>query len=294
MKNNYFFTFFVALLFVGFSNAQIIAQWNFNGPSNTEVPGGATSPSPSVGSGTAALVGGTTATFASGIANGGSSDPVTTVPENYGWNTTTYAALGTENKQRGVEFWVSTVGFSNIFFMFDQRMSNTGNNTWVVQYNAGAGWVDAETFTVVPQETGTGDTWFNQRTANLSSISAINNLPNAGFRVVAAFDPTTNDYRAIRSTSTYGPGGTARFDMVTISQGQLSTNNFNVDMFSIYPNPAHAIVNFSKEMSGQVLNINGQVLINFEKVNQISIDSLQPGVYFVKNNEGATQKLMVK
>lgn len=296
MKHNYFLTLLAATLFAGFAQGQtIIARWNFNGTSVTEVAGGSISPSTLSGNGSASLVGGTTATFASGVASGGSSDPVTTAPPNYGWNTTTYAAAGTENKGRGVQFNVSTVGQSNIFFMFDQRLSNTAANTWVVQYTTdGSNWVDAQTFSVTPAETGTGDTWYNQRTVDFSAVTALNNNANAAFRIVAAFDPSTNDYLAARSTSSYGPAGTSRFDMVTVSSGQLSTNGFERNALSIYPNPSNNVVNFSQAISGQVLNINGQVLMSLENASNINVSALNAGMYFIKTNEGTTQKLMVK
>ena len=156
-------------------SAQItIAQWNFNGESTTTIPGGVNSPSPVTGVGTASLIGGVTATFASGVASGGSSDTIIkTAPPNYAWNTTNYALAGTENKQRGVQFNVSTLGYSGIAFKFDQRLSNSANNTYVVQYTVnGTDWIDAATFTVTPAATGTGDVWYNGRTVDLTGVTA--------------------------------------------------------------------------------------------------------------------------
>ncbi|MCS7034705.1 MAG: PEP-CTERM sorting domain-containing protein, partial [Phycisphaerae bacterium] len=117
--------------------AAVITQWDFNGSSATTVPGGATSPTPSIGSGTASLIGGTTASFASGIANGGSSDPVTTSPPNFGWNTTTYPAQGTNEGTAGVRFNVSTVGVSGpgLFAYFDLRHSNTSSRFVRLDYS---------------------------------------------------------------------------------------------------------------------------------------------------------------
>src|SRR5690606_35792879 len=104
------------------------------------------------------FVGGTTPTtpetdFPSGEASGGSSDPVMTTPNtDFAWGSTNYAALGAENKQRGVQFNVSTANYAGITLTFDQRLSNTANNTYVVQYTtnrlaASPVWVDAQTFT---------------------------------------------------------------------------------------------------------------------------------------------------
>jgi hypothetical protein len=88
--------------------------------------------------------------------------------------------------------------------MFDQRLSNTANNTYVAQYTTnGTDWIDAQTFTFTPAATGTGDTWYKNRTVDLTSIPALDNNANAAFRVVSAFDPTSGNYLAATSTSTY-------------------------------------------------------------------------------------------
>jgi len=61
MNKNYI-SFFIFLLIASLSlKAQTtLTQWNFNGSSGTTVPGGTESPTPSVGAGTAALIGGVT------------------------------------------------------------------------------------------------------------------------------------------------------------------------------------------------------------------------------------------
>jgi len=58
---------------------------------------------PSVGNGTASLIGGTTATWATGSTN----DPATSTDDS-GWNTAAYPAQGGNNKTAGVQFGVST------------------------------------------------------------------------------------------------------------------------------------------------------------------------------------------
>jgi len=127
----------IGLLLANLANAQadIITQWNFNGTSSTTVAGGANSPTPSIGGGSASLVGGVTATatFGSGTANGGSSDPAPT--GNFGWQTTTYAAQGTANRSSGVQFNVSTVGRQDIVISYDLRHSNTSSRYEQFQYS---------------------------------------------------------------------------------------------------------------------------------------------------------------
>jgi len=292
----------IALLFTCNSWAQAtIAQWNFNGPLDN-VPGGASSPLVSVGAGTAQLVGGTTATFASGNTTAGTLETETTSPPNYGWNTTGYPAAGTGSKTAGVQFNVSTVGQAGIIFKFEQRHSNTSSNTYVAQYTtdrtAGSPiWVDAQTFTFTPAATGTGDTWYNARTADVSSVTALDNNPNVAFRVVSAFDPIVGDYVASRSTSTYG-GGTSRFDMATItSNTTLGVSQFeaNKDDFRVYPNPANKeIVTFNQTQDIEVFDTLGKLVLKAKNTNTLDTKSFHSGIYFIKTGSGLTRKLVVR
>ncbi|MBA4294279.1 PEP-CTERM sorting domain-containing protein [bacterium] len=198
------------------AHAAILTQWDFNGASATTVPGGTASPTASIGAGTATLLGGVTSTFASGISNGGSSDPVTTSPNNYGWNITTYAAQSTDNGNRGVRFDVSTIGFQGISFRFDVRKSNTSSRYQEVLYT-----LDGTNFISAGIVDGNaGDTWFNGNSFDLSTVAGANNNANFGFKVVAIFDPTNPTagvYASSNPSSNYATTGTTRFDMVTVN-----------------------------------------------------------------------------
>jgi len=200
------------------ANADIITQWNFNStPSDNSSATGTLDPN--IGAGTASLVG-TTGAFGSGDANGGSTDPEGGSPTNdSGWQITGFAAQGQDSGNRGVQFQVSTLGYTNIIVTFDQRHSNTSSRFYDGQYTVdGTNWVTAVTF-----EANAGDTWFNNRTIDLSAVSAANNNANFGVRVVAVFATGTNAYTASTSTSTYAATGTARFDMVTVNGDVIPT-----------------------------------------------------------------------
>jgi len=199
-----------ALVSAAQAQAITLVQWNFN----SVVPDATTSSGtlvPNLGNGTASLVGGTTSTFASGDASGGSSDPAT--GDDSGWQTTAYAAQSTGNKTRGTQYAVSTLGYQSISVSWDHRHSNTSARHVQFQYST-----NGTTFTdfglLFPATAG--DTWFNNRSVNLSSISGADNNPDFAFRVVAAFDPLGSGYVASTNTSSYGTGGTWRFDMVTV------------------------------------------------------------------------------
>jgi len=192
------------------SQALVVTQWNFNSvPADNSLTTG--SQLTSVGSGTLSLIGGVTGGFGSGAANGGSSDPATS--DDTGLQTTGYKAQGTGNETAGVLFKVSTVGFQGISFSYDLRHSNTSARHERVQYT-----LNGTTFSDIALFAGAaGDTWFNNRSVDLSSIAGASNNANFGIRVVSSFAPGTSAYAASNSSNTYAGTGTWRFDYVTVS-----------------------------------------------------------------------------
>lgn len=219
-----------------------ITQWNFNSdPADANTSTGTVLPF--VGSGAASLIGGTSSTFASGDASGGSSDPSS--GDDSGWNVTTWPAAGTGNETAGVQFLAGTSGFQNISVSWDQRHSNsvsryfafyytTDGSTWnrlpVSGANASPGSTPAGgnpastpglfgtngTFSAFDGTvTGAGDDWFNGRSVDLGSVSGVSNNASFGFRIVASWDSGT-DYVS-SSSNAWATSGTSRFDMVTVS-----------------------------------------------------------------------------
>jgi hypothetical protein len=190
---------------LGITQAQPVqlAFWNFN-DSNTVVDGG-------VNGGTVALVGGTTASFASGSPLDG--------PQNQGYNTTTYATQGQGNLTRGVQFNTPTTGYMNVTVQFDVRWSNTASKYLRFQYTYdGVNWINGPQLVA-----GAGDQWYSQGPGAGSRFSYsffadtnADNNPNFAFRILAEFAPGQNGYVAANPPSTYGPGGTLRYDLVEV------------------------------------------------------------------------------
>ncbi len=219
MKKNYPKMIVIAFLLMagfaittGMANAQVtITQWTFEGDVIT----------PSTGSGTAALIGGTTATFATGYTGTGTGGRA--------WNSAAYPAQGTGSGTAGVEFLVSTSGYSTIALSWDGRHSNTSANRLRVQYTLnGSEWEDFEanegnaTNTAAGVDKGfdngryiadAGDTWY-QRSADFSGISGVAGNASFGVRIVTEFVDGSN-YGAATSTSSYSSNGTLRYDNVT-------------------------------------------------------------------------------
>jgi endonuclease/exonuclease/phosphatase family metal-dependent hydrolase len=202
----------VATLTILVTNPVAFAQWNFNSvPADGSATTGSTSPS--LGSGTAAVVGGISSSFIGG-------DPVLdpAPADNTAWTTTTYPSSTANNKSAGVQFSVSTAGKQNIVISWSQRSSNTGSKYFRLQYstNNGASFADFPAAVTVA-------TSFTAFTNDLSTLPGVNNNSNFVFRIVAEFQSTATGsnsaaYVAANSpTSTYAGTGTSRFDMVTVS-----------------------------------------------------------------------------
>ncbi len=250
---------FAALLFClqALHAQSTITQWNFNSnpPDASNSTGSLVA---SVGNGTIASVSITTTTFNSGT---GSSDIATT--DNTGMGLSGFPAQGTGNKTAGIQFSASTVNNTNIVITFDLRHSNTGPRHFTVQYctditSTTPVWVDfAEDSTLA------GDVFVNDRTYNFSSITALNNNANAGFRVVASFRPTTSTYVAATSTSNYAATGTWRFDMVTI-KGTSSGSDVVAPVAQLLKTTSSttSFIKFSEAVTSATASVVGNYVFN--------------------------------
>lgn len=179
-----------------------IARWDFD---NADAP--ISSPPPSLGNGTASLLNGVTASWATG----GDLDAGLT---NQAWNTVNYPAATDSNKTAGVQFKVSTLGYTNIVVAWEQRNSSTGSKYARLQYS-----VDGTNFTDFNAIAGSGS--FAYHSEDLSIFPTVENNTNFAFRIVSEFESTaantaSNNYVATTTGSTYGTSGTMRFDTVSV------------------------------------------------------------------------------
>ena len=204
----------LALSGLSTTRADIIAQWNFNSvPPDGRPTTGTTATS--VGSGTASLIGGVTGGFSSG----GTNDPASSSDDS-GWQTSNYAAAGTGDKTGGVQFNVSTVGYSNIVVRWDQRVTSTASKYYRLQYSTNGNTFLDHGAPVMMQAAPSTQSYYEAQTNNLSGVAAVNNNPNFAFRIVSEFEQSAigsgaNDYVTV-SNSTYSPSANVRFDYVTI------------------------------------------------------------------------------
>ncbi len=212
----------------------IVTQWNFNS-GNDALPSTGTLV-PSIGTGVASIIGGTTSTFATGSP----ADPlgVATGNDNSGLNVSAFPAATTLTGTAGARFTTSTASITAaIEIQFDFRQSGTSSKYYQLQATT-----DGLTYTNVSSGTAsiagpinspnTGTSFSNTGLYTNSSGSGsqtfvqgldyvfptgagFENNPNFGFQFVSVFDPANNaSYTG--SNSTYSSNGTARFDIVTV------------------------------------------------------------------------------
>src|SRR5262252_1125248 len=209
---------FALFLVIGVSKCfgEVIAQWNFN----SLPPDGMTSTGtnrPSVGNGTASLIGGTTATWATGSTN----DPATSSDDS-GWNTASYPAQATGNKTAGVQFDVSTLGYTNIVVRWDHRVSSTASRYYRFQYSGdGTTFGDNGPAIAAAIASASSASYYEGQTNTLADTPEANDNFNFSFRIVSEFESTAtgggvDGYVTTFGTNNYGPGGTVRLDLVTI------------------------------------------------------------------------------
>ena len=212
------------LLAISFSvmpnaQAEVLAQWNFNSVEPDGAVGTGTN-IVSVGAGTAFLVGGTTNIYSTGSPR----DPAGT--DNSDWNVRTFPSQGNGNKTAGPQFNVSTLGYERIVITWDQRHSSTSSRYIRFQYSTnGTDFIDGPVLEATVQDAHI------ERSVDLTSFAVVNNKANFAFRIVSEFQDTatgsgTAGYVATGAGSTYGTGGTWRFDMVTVNGEVFSGNEF--------------------------------------------------------------------
>ncbi|MBC7780005.1 MAG: PEP-CTERM sorting domain-containing protein [Proteobacteria bacterium] len=212
------------------TRAEVIAQWNFNGPLTGTLL-------PSTGSGTLRPIGVTGVGFGSAAVSGGSSDPVRGNPPNYGWQVSGFPAQGAGSGTAGVQAHVDTSGFGALRIAFDFRPSGSSARHQQFQYALdGISFVDFG----APWAATAGDTWSIQRTIGLGAIEGVDDNPLMAFRLVSLHAPGTEAYQASANNSTYAAQGTWRFDMLTVSGEALAIADGGSVAVAVVPSPGSA------------------------------------------------------
>lgn len=273
----------------------IITQWDFN----YEVL------IPNIGEGTAVNIGGTTYTWAAGV----------TGNPDRGWNTTDYPEQGTLPGTAGVEFYVSTVGYENIAVDLYHRSSGTASRWSQFEYtlNGGTDWNihSNNEGALSPHDT------FYPFSIDFTSVSGVSNNPDFGFRIVSIFSPVAftdglgnsfgpNEayHRArVSGGNVYAPGGTWRFDDVTLSGTVLvGISEVNDQMFSAHAFGGQVFLDTktTESLSFIIYNLLGQPVLmkelNGSTHYQIN-HYLTPGAYIIHlQNPGtfSTRKILVQ
>ncbi|MBI3345598.1 MAG: PEP-CTERM sorting domain-containing protein [Burkholderiales bacterium] len=182
------------------AHADTVALWDYSTTPTT------TKQTQSANGASFATVGGVTTSFVGGVSN-------------QALNTSTYGApTTTPSGTRGVQFNVDTSGYMDIVLTFAQRDSATASAWTTLQYTVdGSLWSTAKNFQM--PNGGSNPSFVTGLTYDFSSISAVDNNPLFGIRLLAIFAPGTSGYVAANAStgSQFGSAGTIRYDNVLFS-----------------------------------------------------------------------------
>ncbi|HEY8877412.1 MAG TPA: PEP-CTERM sorting domain-containing protein [Roseateles sp.] len=178
------------------AHADVVALWDYSTTPAT------TKQTHSANGASFATVGGITTSFVAGLTN-------------QALNTATYAAQGTGNLTRGVQFMIDTTGYTDLVLTFAQRNSATASAWTTLQYTIdGSSWLTARSFQMPAAQS---TQFVSGLSYDFTSVAGANDNELFGIRLLASFAPGTSAYLATGTGSTYGTAGTIRYDNVLLS-----------------------------------------------------------------------------
>ena len=216
----------VFLFFLTKSNAQAtIASWTYD-----PVLGTPSNPTPNVGSGSSSVVNlGVTPITTQGLNPASSGCSSSTSSGNNAWHHQNFDP-GSSNEKNGIQYYVSTFGYSGIKLSWDQYFSDSAPNTVRLQYTIdGINWVPFAMTnpgnTTKCAGTVSGGCFvmdnggvFRRVTVDFTGIAGVENNQNFGIRILASHYPTTSQFRKCNdNTSQATNTGTWRFDNVNFT-----------------------------------------------------------------------------
>lgn len=185
------------------AQADSVALWDFNAYSCAAPCTTLPKATQTANGGVLSALGGVTFNSAAGSGTGSSI------------STTGYPTQGAGNLTAGLQFMIDTSGYTDLTLSFAQRNSNTASAWTMLQYTVdGSTWTNATPFLM---DSKLATTFVNNLTFDFSAITAVNNNPDFGIRLVTTFAPNTSAYAPTLTTGSYGTAGTIRYDNVLLS-----------------------------------------------------------------------------
>jgi hypothetical protein len=223
-----------------------------------------------------------------------------------GWTTSGNGAYGlgttAANAQSPSQYWIlnNTVGAVSNNWLFTPAVSLQAGESVTATFWIRCASTRSLRFTVGNAQTTAAQTtqiWANAAllaTAYAQQTTTAWTAPAAGIYYFAF-----NDISAAAATT----AATMRLDTINITS-VLGTNDFLSSKFSVFPNPANNVINFSNDQNAvvdtvEMADLNGRVVKSM-KVNategQISVSDLATGMYMMKitTDQGVAVKKIVK
>ena len=126
-----------------------------------------------------------------------------------------------------------------------------------------------------------------------AELTGATGTPDGKSILINSQHPSSSNPYPFNNSLTYAINGFDKlFDdyWMTTDVSELGSENG----FSIYPNPASREIIFNKFTDVAIYNQSGQRITVKRNTKRVDVSNLDPGVYFVKNAEGETKKLVIE
>lgn len=158
-----------------------------------------------------------------------------------------------------------------------QTISTTTRDPVILEYDLVGNLLAASIYPQAANERITGIFSYNQTS-----------FITGGFVAGYSFADQTNG----SMTTTYDQYFLQRWMDLGLGESELKADPY-ADL-NIYPNPSTGEFNFSQKVSGRVVDMQGRTLLNFQGADQISLERLSKGLYFLQTDSGKVLKLIKK
>jgi len=151
--------------------------------------------------------------------------------------------------------------------------------------------------------------------ARIDSVGAWTDFPAGTYTTAGALPNTVQSFSGITLPLEYNNqalfqvrwktnqtnAGTGTRPRITLDDINITSSIFTglnqvrpATSFSVYPNPASTEINFTKTVSGLIMDATGREILAVNATNKADINGLQSGMYFFKSTTGEIVKISIK
>ncbi len=186
-------------------------------------------------------------------------------------------------------------------------LSSTGREALTISYVAGIDLQSDGTPTprvyemVLQARPDSVSAWNDFAAGTYSTAGASANSIQSFSGIVLPFEYNNKPIVQVRWKAYQANAGVGSRPRVTLDDIAISSSIFTgintvagKASFDVYPNPASNEINFTKPVSGQILDATGRVVMNLNASTKADVSAFQTGLYFLHSSTGEIVKVSIK